>query len=181
MAQRLGVLLLLGVALAATSGFVRNAGGADKRVRATPPHVARRLAAPATCPIPLEYRHAFKYSAAASRIPLPMLYALARVESNFDPNAHSAAGAVGLLQVLPSTGSALGLDINDPGQNVLAGARYLRLMLDRFSDTTLALAAYNAGPTAVAAAGEAPNAISVAYIGNVNRIWRRDLRAVLAC
>jgi soluble lytic murein transglycosylase-like protein len=178
MAQRLGALLLLGVALAATSGFVHNAGADPRRPILTAHLRAARPFAPPTCPIPHRYLHAFKYAAAENHIPLPMLYAVARVESNLDPEARSGAGARGLLQVLPSTGTALALDINDPDVNVVAGARYLRAMLNRFQDTNLALAAYNAGPTAVAAVGEPPNATSVAYVANVIRVWRRDLRAV---
>jgi soluble lytic murein transglycosylase-like protein len=181
MAQRLGALLLLGVALAATSGFVRNAGGAERPRTLATKKIARRSAVPLRCPIPRVYLRAMRYAAAESRIPLPMLYALIRVESNFDPNARSAAGARGLLQLLPSTGASLGLNIDDPGENIVAGARYLRAMLNRFHDTDLALAAYNAGPTAVAAVGEPPNAISVAYVGNVKRVWRRDLYAVKKC
>ncbi|MDX6503101.1 MAG: hypothetical protein QOE29_226 [Gaiellaceae bacterium] len=181
MAQRLGALLLLGVALAAASGFVRKAGGAENKSALAAQKVVRRPVARLACPIPRTYVRAFKYAAAENRIPLPLLYAVARVESNLDPTARSGAGATGMLQVLPSTGTALALDINDPAVNVVAGARYLRSMLNRFNDTDLALAAYNAGPTAVAAAGEAPNATAVAYVGNVKRVWRDELFAVKAC
>jgi soluble lytic murein transglycosylase-like protein len=181
MAHRLGALLLLGVALAATSGFVRSAGGASARPAAAARKATTRAGATLKCPIPRLYLQAFKYAAAESRLPLPMLYAVARVESNLDPLARSGAGARGLLQVLPSTGTSLALDINDPKLNVVAGARYLRSMLNRFKDSDLALAAYNAGPTAVAAAGGAPNVTSLAYVANVNRVWRRDLPAVLTC
>jgi soluble lytic murein transglycosylase-like protein len=55
---------------------------------------------------------------------------------------------------------------------VLGGARYLRQMLDRFSSTDLALAAYNAGPTAVQAAGGAPSAAVQTYVSNVTELWR---------
>jgi soluble lytic murein transglycosylase-like protein len=181
MAQRLGALLLLGVALAATSGFVHKARAVEKPPVAVADKVPVHRVTHRTCPIPRAFRHAFKYAAAENRIPLPLLYAVARVESNLDPNARSSAGARGMLQLLPSTGTALALDINDPHVNVVAGARYLRAMLNRFHDTSLALAAYNAGPTAVAAAGEAPNATAVAYVANVNRVWRDELLAVLSC
>jgi peptidoglycan DL-endopeptidase CwlO len=55
----------------------------------------------------------------------------------------------------------------------LAGARYVRLMLGRFHSTDLALAAYNAGPAAVAKAGGAPSAETLTYVANVTRQWRR--------
>jgi len=54
---------------------------------------------------------------------------------------------------------------------VLAGARYLKQMLDRFSRTDLALAAYNAGPTVVERLGRAPNSESLSYVANVQQRW----------
>jgi soluble lytic murein transglycosylase-like protein len=100
-----------------------------------------------------------------------MLWAVAKVESNLHPDAESAAGARGLLQVMPATGTALNLNIDEPTSNVLAGARYLRQMLDRFHSSDLALAAYNAGPTAVTVAGGAPSIEVQRYISNVNQLW----------
>jgi soluble lytic murein transglycosylase-like protein len=66
----------------------------------------------------------------------------------------------------------LKLDAHDPTSNVLAGARYLQRLLARFASTDLALAAYNAGPTAVERAGAAPNDETVSYVRNVTDIWR---------
>jgi soluble lytic murein transglycosylase-like protein len=101
-----------------------------------------------------------------------MLVAVGQVESNLNADARSAADARGLLQVLPSTGELLSLDVNRPETNVLAGARYLRMLLDRFQSPDLALAAYNAGPTAVAEAGGAPTLATATYVANVDQIWR---------
>ena len=67
--------------------------------------------------------------------------------------------------------SASTLDIDEPSANVLAGARYLRLLLDRFNSSDVALAAYNAGPTAVARAGGAPSIDVQRYVSNVNLAW----------
>ena len=80
-----------------------------------------------------------------------LLEALIGVESNQTSNAVSARGALGLMQLLPSTARDYGVtDPFDPEQNVRAGARHLRRLLDQFEqDTTLALAAYNAGEGAV--------------------------------
>jgi soluble lytic murein transglycosylase-like protein len=72
-------------------------------------------------------------------------------ESSFDPHATSRAGAAGLMQLMPATAAALGVtDRYDPVQNVRAGATYLRSLIERFgADLPSALAAYNAGPSAV--------------------------------
>jgi soluble lytic murein transglycosylase-like protein len=69
----------------------------------------------------------------------------------------------------------LQLDADRPDSNVLAGARYLRQLLDRFHSPDLALAAYNAGPTAVAEAGGAPTQATWEYVTRVTALWR-DLR-----
>jgi len=100
-----------------------------------------------------------------------MLVAVAQVESRFDQSARSPAGARGLLQVLPSTASSLRLNPNRAASNVLAGARYLSLLLDRFQRVDLALAAYNAGPTVVGALGRAPSRETETYIANVQQRW----------
>ena len=84
-----------------------------------------------------------------------------------EPAARSHAGAQGLLQVMPATAAELEADANLPAANVLAGARYLERMLTRFRETGLALAAYNAGPTAVAKAAGAPTGETLTYVANV--------------
>ena len=90
-------------------------------------------------------------AARAQRLEPELLHAVIGVESGYAPRAVSPRGAMGLMQLMPATVQAYGVtDALDPRQNVLAGARYLRSLLDLFGqDTTLALAAYNAGPTAV--------------------------------
>jgi soluble lytic murein transglycosylase-like protein len=72
---------------------------------------------------------------------------------------------------MPDTARSLALDPDQPGTNILAGARYLRQMLDRFNSADVALAAYNAGPTAVAAAGGAPSGDVMRYVENVDAVW----------
>lgn len=87
-----------------------------------------------------------------------LVFAVAAVESNFDPRAISSKGARGLMQLMPKTAERFGVgDSFDPGQNVDAGARYLRYLLDLFDgDKKLALAAYNAGENAVLENGTIP-------------------------
>ena len=81
----------------------------------------------------------------------PLLKAIIKAESDFDPKAVSKKGAKGLMQIMPENFKLLGInDPFDPSQNIHAGARYFKQMFDRFNGKlALSLAAYNAGPTAV--------------------------------
>jgi soluble lytic murein transglycosylase-like protein len=123
------------------------------------------------CPIPTRFRPAFERAAHDAGLQLSMLVAVAQVESEFKPGARSHADARGLLQVMPTTAAELNLDADKPSSNVLAGARYLKLMLNRFQRTDLARAAYNAGPTVVTRLGRAPTLETQTYIANVQRRW----------
>jgi soluble lytic murein transglycosylase len=84
-------------------------------------------------------------------VSFPLLKAIIKAESGFDPRAVSKKGAKGLMQIMPDNFKLLGIkDPFDPSQNIHAGARYFKQMYDRFKGKlSLSLAAYNAGPTAV--------------------------------
>lgn len=86
-----------------------------------------------------------------------LLMQVARTESELNQNAVSPAGAIGVMQLMPGTASALGVNPYDRKQNIEGGAKYLKEMLDTFDgDVTKAVAAYNAGPQAVRNYGGVP-------------------------
>jgi soluble lytic murein transglycosylase-like protein len=87
-----------------------------------------------------------------------LVRAVIQAESAFNPMARSVKGAMGLMQLMPATAIAYGVtNAYDPVQNIRAGVAYLRSLLERYSQNEeLALAAYNAGPTAVEKYGAVP-------------------------
>lgn len=78
-------------------------------------------------------------------IPTNIIQAQMQAESNFDQNAVSGAGAIGLMQLMPGTAEELGVDPNDPRQNVMGGVKYLKQMYDATGNWRDALIAYNEG------------------------------------
>ncbi|MCB1164988.1 MAG: lytic transglycosylase domain-containing protein [Leptospiraceae bacterium] len=85
-----------------------------------------------------------------------LVRAVMQTESAGNPDAVSPAGAQGLMQLMPDTARALGVDPTDPVQNLDGGIRYLKAMQSRFGSLDRALAAYNAGPGAVEKYGGIP-------------------------
>lgn len=98
-----------------------------------------------------------------------LVEAVAWRESRFKPQAVSAKGAIGIMQLMPDTARDLGVDPHDPVQNIRGGALYLRRMMSAFGgDVRLALAAYNAGPAAVRRHGGVPPYIETqAYVTSI--------------
>jgi soluble lytic murein transglycosylase-like protein len=96
-----------------------------------------------------EYLEVAKAAARKHGVPEDLFLRLVQQESGWNPGAVSVKGATGLAQLMPGTADLLGVDIDDPAANLEGGARYLRMMYDKFGTWKLALAAYNAGPAAV--------------------------------
>jgi soluble lytic murein transglycosylase-like protein len=96
-----------------------------------------------------EYLETAKAAARKHGVPEDLFLRLVQQESGWNPVAVSTKGATGLAQLMPETAEHLGIDINDAEENLDGGARYLRMMFDKFGTWELALAAYNAGPGAV--------------------------------
>jgi len=129
-------------------GWQRIARTHDARVRST------RSAASLSAPDPERLRRFDMHIREAAQLyvlPQDLLRAVMQVESNFYAEAVSNKGAIGLMQLMPATAAQMGvLDPFDARQNVLGGARFLRLLANHFGgDLVLTIAAYNAGQGAV--------------------------------
>ena len=108
---------------------------------------------------PLEYEHIIRGHASNHDLDPALVAAVVYVESRFDPNARSGAGAIGLMQLLPDTAKGIALrtggdgfvvaDLRDPEINIRYGTWYLDHLRERYGDLKLALAAYHAGPGSV--------------------------------
>jgi soluble lytic murein transglycosylase-like protein len=147
---------------------------AEEQVAADPapaaidvPETAAGAVAPAP-PTPLQLA-----DAAADRYGLPreLIRSVMAAESGFQKQAISPKGAIGLMQLMPGTAQLLGADPHDPAQNVDAGARYLRDLLEKYNyGLRHALAAYNAGPGAVDKYnGVPPYRETIDYIGRIEK------------
>lgn len=100
----------------------------------------------------------FEEAANTYNVPVALLLAMGQVESGFDPNVVSGAGAIGIMQLMPGTAASLGVENPyDPRQNIMGGAKYVAQLMEQFRDfpnaLELVIAGYNAGPQAVVNAG----------------------------
>lgn len=123
-----------------------------------------------------QYDAIIEHAAVSSALEPNLLRAVIVVESGFNSRAVSKRGAVGLMQLMPATASRFGVsNPYDARQNVHAGARYLKFLIDRFGhDVRLALAAYNAGEDAVDRNGGQipPFSETLAYVPRVLKIYQ---------
>jgi len=150
---------------AAVQGFEQ-----EEYVPATPAPAAQPADAagrPAeACPTKLADAAADKYG-----LPRRLVRIVIAAESGFEEQAVSPKGAIGLMQLMPATAEALGANPRDPAQNVDAGTRYLRDLLEKYDGGLWhALAAYNAGPGAVDKyQGVPPYPETINYVGKIDR------------
>jgi soluble lytic murein transglycosylase-like protein len=103
-----------------------------------------------------------------------LVRALIKVESNFNPNAVSSKGAMGLMQLMPGTARELKLtNPFDPEQNVDAGVRHLKKLMESFGgNVQLSLAAYNAGAAAVVRSSGVPHFSETRnYVNRITRLY----------
>lgn len=133
-------------------------------------------------PLPVPQTIATYIQEAASKYSVDpnLIAAVAFRESRFKAVDTSWRGAQGVMQLMPKTARALGVtDLNDPRQNILAGTKYLKMMLDRFhGDLDRSLAAYNAGPELVAKVGPAATREAVDYVAAVKSFYAAALAAL---
>src|SRR5215216_3672727 len=146
-------------------GYVRNAGSAS--VGYGSGSGGDRSAVPSF--VPARFRDAIARAAQRWNVGAALLGAQLYVESGFNPYARSPAGAEGIAQFMPGTAAAVGLtDPFDPDAAINAQAHLMRDLLGRFGSVPLALAAYNAGPGAVAACGCVPSIPeTTAYVARI--------------
>jgi soluble lytic murein transglycosylase-like protein len=141
--------------------------GRYRKVKRTPgtsgvyrePKARARPAVPAALKTD-RFRAHVRAAAAKYNLPEALLLAVMAVESNFDHQAVSEKGAMGLMQLMPGTAKDMYVvDAWDPAENIEGGARYLRILANQYQgDVVRTLAAYNAGPEAVRrAGGDVPN------------------------
>lgn len=162
------------VRLVIGEGSVELPAGLVKRIESEPEPAAAESAPQK----PLEHSDlAVLIDEAAERygVPAEILHSVAAVESGYDPRAVSPKGAVGVMQLMPSTASEMGADPTDPGENIDAAARYLRDLLLKYDGGLYrALAAYNAGPGAVDRYhGVPPYRETLSYVEKVLQHYRQ--------
>ncbi len=149
------------------------------------PQVTPNMVRPGVTPVGPQDRDPTRYTrydewirqaAAYYQIPEPLVRAVIKVESDYDPRAVSSAGARGLMQLMPETAERLMVkDISDPRSNIFGGVRYLRILANMFNgDLELTVAGYNAGEEAVMRHhGIPPYAQTRDYVVKVVKYYRR--------
>jgi hypothetical protein len=123
---------------------------------------------------PEEVDRLVQQAATHSQVDPKLIHAIIQTESEYNPNAVSNKGAMGLMQLIPATAQRFGVENPfDPKQNIEGGVSYLRHLLDLFGgDLTLSLAAYNAGENSVLRSGGVPNfSETKSYVRKVSNLY----------
>ena len=193
MLSRIGVaIILLGLSMPAQAQIYswRDANGhtvlSNKRADGSAPLVASyavpqaqgiRVTRSATSSRAAAYNDLISEHSKNHGVRADLVRAVMQVESGFNPSARSPKGAMGLMQLMPSTATQSGVtNAFNPAENVRAGVAYLRELLDRYSNNEeLALAAYNAGPGAVDKHGQSvpPYRETQSYVTRINKMAGR--------
>ena len=192
MIPRVGAALLVALVVATVSCQVQDASvPAPEAVPAAravvvPDSIARHLAERAASLTPAEVERvadAIRVESARFGLPTGLVLAMIEVESQFDAFAVSRVGAMGMMQILPSTGKALAARLGmgwrgprtlfDPVANVTLGIAYLAELRDRFGHLPTALAAYNWGPSAIGRRLSTGAPIPKGYVQRVLAVQRR--------
>ena len=151
-------------------------------VKASPPRNVARAGITAVAPQDRDpsrytrYEEWMRQAATLYQIPMELVRAVIKVESDYDPRAISSSGARGLMQLMPMTAERMQVrDIHDPHDNIFGGVRYLRVLANMFNgDLELTLAAYNAGEGAVMQYGGIPPYQQTRdYVVRVSSYYRR--------
>jgi soluble lytic murein transglycosylase-like protein len=181
--ERSGALVLSSFA-SADAQTVLIAGPAGSGAASTPsPAASKALPYRSAKPVSEDLRRIIEAAAARAALSPQLIHAVIEAESRYEPSAVSPRGAIGLMQLLPTTARRFGAqDPFDPGQNVAAGTAYLKWLMTYFNeDLELALAGYNAGEQAVVRAGRKvpPYLETQAYVKKVMAAFERSRLASL--
>jgi soluble lytic murein transglycosylase-like protein len=133
--------------------------------------------------VPASIRTLVETISANNGVDPALVRAVMKTESNFNRWAVSSKGALGLMQLIPSTGRRYGVrDFFDPEQNISGGVQYLRFLLDKFNgDVDLSLAAYNAGENLVGRIGRIPSIPETTnYVQRVRAVYKKKSAPVTA-
>ena len=162
------------IEMGSSSSTSRAAGSNSGSTRRTPTPRPGVVPTMGTSTLPFSQREAqfddiIREAAEAYDVPFGFIKAVIRVESAFQSDAISHAGAMGLMQLMPRTAESLNVtDAFDSRQNIFGGAKFLRILIDRYDgDINLILAAYNAGDVAVRRHDGIPYAQTRDYVASV--------------
>jgi soluble lytic murein transglycosylase-like protein len=166
-------LVLLGAALPAGAQVIEINDDGLTSISDGPTRMAITETEPAQPSADIASSDAFDRSAARNCLDPKLLRAVAYTESRGRPDAVSPKGARGVMQLMPRTAAALGVDPGSTESNIAGGAAYLAQQIGRFQSVPLGLAAYNAGPGAVVRwGGIPPYRETRAYVASVVRRWQ---------